>query len=896
MSPRQFKAALRRLLGLTVAPPVRVSLNRPEANRFRPRVERMEDRTVPTPVVTAAALSDAHEGGSGSFRLTRTETTGTLFVSLGLSGSATSGSDYSNPMGAMFPGGQATVDVNIGAFDDSTSEPTETVVLTINSGSGYTVGTPSGATINILDNDPQVVTVAKVSDAIEGGSGTFRFTRTGDLSAVLNFTYSVSGSSTASGSDYALAAGPLAFSAGAATSDLPVQAVADNLVEGDETLIVSVTSGTGYTVGSPSSATVTIHDDPPVIAVSATDTAEGSATGGFSFTRSGGDLSSSLTATYTVGGTATSGTDYAALSGSVTFAADEDRVEVPVEAYGDNVADDGETVTATIDDGGTDYDTDPAAGETTVTIADQALTVSVVALNDGAEASTPVDGKFRFTRSGDLSSSLTVTYTVGGTATSGSDYTALSGSVTFGSNVNTVDVTVYVIDDLIAEPTETVAVTLDESEDYLLGNGSDTIFIKDNDRLPVYWISTSSTDWDTDANWSTNAVPVDGDDVYFVYTGTADCLNAGDGVSSLYGLHISGGYSGTVALANALSVETYEQTTATLDQPSGYDLTVTAVMLWSGGTLDSTGSGANVNLSGGAGRIDPPDTGSMSTSSTFRVIGGALATFLPGTLNFAAGGGMQIAGDAKLRVLVGPNVAVTWTKPNATGAKIDIAWDGTLEVSSADKSRVGTCETDLPISNAGTFSVTQTIHLVVNGHVDGASGPSILQTNGVMNWWTGSNIVTQFGMSLYSGTLQFNVLQANKIAILVGSLTVGSASTTPIVTFVGVSPGSFQVQGDVVWTGGSYQPRVNWSTPRSNDSWVATGKFVVTGDDIIEPNAPSGTVTSGNTWDVLLAQGGFFGTAPPTLPAGMVADYELVILIATIPGKLAAATFNIRRK
>jgi len=66
-------------------------------------------------------------------------------------------------------------------------------------------------------------------------------------------------------------------------------------------------------------------------------------------------------------------------------------------------------------------------------------------------------------------------------------------------------------------------------------------------------------------------------------------------------------------------------------------------------TLDATGSGANVNLDGAAAvaRIDPPDTGSMSTSSTFRILGTSVANFLPGTLNFAAGNGIYVAGEMK---------------------------------------------------------------------------------------------------------------------------------------------------------------------------------------------------------------------------------------------------------
>lgn len=221
------------------------------------------------PVVTIDWVADAREGDPANYRaqLTRSEVTmSPLTVNLAYSGTATSGTDYTPPSTVTFNPGSGVAYIGFADTDDSVSEPTETIVIALQSGSGYTVGTASSATVNIFDNDAQYVSVEKIDDATEGGSnGLFRFTRIGDLSSVLSFTYSVSGSSTASGTDYTLPNGPLAFTAGSATSDVYVQASADNLVEGDESLILNVTSGTGYSIGSPSSATVTIHDDPPVI-------------------------------------------------------------------------------------------------------------------------------------------------------------------------------------------------------------------------------------------------------------------------------------------------------------------------------------------------------------------------------------------------------------------------------------------------------------------------------------------------------------------------------------------------------------------------------------------------------------------------------------------------------
>jgi hypothetical protein len=114
-------------------------------------------------------------------------------------------------------------------------------------------------------------------------------------------------------------------------------------------------------------------------------------------------------------------------------------------------------------------------------------------VNDGVEDGT--DGRFRFTRTGSLSGSLMVNYTVGGTATSGTDYTALGGAVTFAANAATADVTVNAPRDGVDDPDETVTVTVMSGTGYSVGSPSSAEFIIiDADLLPAAfdgWVTTS---------------------------------------------------------------------------------------------------------------------------------------------------------------------------------------------------------------------------------------------------------------------------------------------------------------------------------------------------------------------------------------------------------------------
>lgn len=128
--------------------------------------------------------------------------------------------------------------------------------------------------------------------------------------------------------------------------------------------------------------------------------------------------------------------------------------------------------------------------------------------------------------------------------------------------------------------------------------------------------------------------------------------NLGSGGSSLAfaGLHIVGAYSGTVSLAVPLTVGTYEQTTGTLRQGNAtYDLTVNDAFLWTGGILNDIDSGACVDIASAVGRMDPPDSTSLSiaTASTLNILSGSVVTLLPGILEFLGGEGMTIAGEVK---------------------------------------------------------------------------------------------------------------------------------------------------------------------------------------------------------------------------------------------------------
>jgi Ca2+-binding RTX toxin-like protein len=116
----------------------------------------------------------------------------------------------------------------------------------------------------------------------------------------------------------------------------------------------------------------------------------------------------------------------------------------------------------------------------------EAVPTVTIAANDadGAEEATD-PGQFTLTLSEAASSNITITYTIGGTATNGTDYGTLSGSATITAGTTTTTIDVTPVDDSDVESSETVILTLQDGADYDLGATTQaTVTLADNDGSP----------------------------------------------------------------------------------------------------------------------------------------------------------------------------------------------------------------------------------------------------------------------------------------------------------------------------------------------------------------------------------------------------------------------------
>jgi kumamolisin len=106
----------------------------------------------------------------------------------------------------------------------------------------------------------------------------------------------------------------------------------------------------------------------------------------------------------------------------------------------------------------------------TIRSASSETLASVSATQPAASTFGPVAGQFTVTRFGNTSASLTVPYTVGGTAVAGTDYTTLAGTLTIPAGSSSAAITVNPLYNSQPSGTKTVILTLSTSSAYVLTN------------------------------------------------------------------------------------------------------------------------------------------------------------------------------------------------------------------------------------------------------------------------------------------------------------------------------------------------------------------------------------------------------------------------------------------
>ena len=207
-------------------------------------------------ITLAVSPSSVTEDGTANLVYTFTRsgsTTNPLTVNYSVAGTATNGTDYASiPTGVIFAANSATVTVIVDPTADTIVESNETVILTLATGTGYTVGTPNAATGTITDDDTSVTSQLSINDitVVEGKDNHAILTVTVDNPnpQPITFNYTTAPINATANVDYTSKTGTITIAANTSTATISIPILNDNLNEPDEAFTVTLSNPVNATI------------------------------------------------------------------------------------------------------------------------------------------------------------------------------------------------------------------------------------------------------------------------------------------------------------------------------------------------------------------------------------------------------------------------------------------------------------------------------------------------------------------------------------------------------------------------------------------------------------------------------------------------------------------------
>ncbi len=464
----------------------------------------------PTLSINDASITEGDSGTSlMNFTVTLsgpTEQTVTVAYTT-VNSSAIAGSDYTTTSGTLtFTPPTSTQTISVPIVGDTVNEPTETFTVVLSSPVPAITITKAIGTGTILDNDPPPTLSINDASITEGDSGTslmnFTVTLTGATSQVVTVAYATANGSALAGSDYTTTSGTLTFTPPTSTQTISVPIVGDLVNEPTETFTVVLSSPVPAITITKAIGTGTIYDnDPPSLSINDASITEGNSTLQMNFTVTlTGVTSQVVTVAYaTANGSAIAGSDYTTTSGILTFTPPTSAQTISVPILGDLMNEPTETFTVVLS-GPVNAIITKSTGTGTINNDDPLPTLSIdnQSILEGNSGTTLMS--FTVTLTGATAQVVTVAYgTVDGTATSPSDYTAKSGTLTFNPGQPTTQIiSVSILGDPLNEPNETFTVVLSSPGNATITKATGTGTIINDDGSPTLFINNKSiTEGDT---------------------------------------------------------------------------------------------------------------------------------------------------------------------------------------------------------------------------------------------------------------------------------------------------------------------------------------------------------------------------------------------------------------
>ncbi|MBL8829813.1 MAG: hypothetical protein JNM18_22730, partial [Planctomycetaceae bacterium] len=263
-----------------------------------------------------------------------------------------------------------------------------------------------------------------------------------------------------------------------------------------ENLTVTLGTPTNATLGATTAQTITIvdNDAAPTVQFSLASQSVNENVGSVTLLVTQSAVSGlSVSVPFTLGGSASSGSDYTLTASPLTIPAGQTSAAITLTVVDDLLDELDENLTVTL---GTP--TNATLGATTaqtITIVDNDAAPTVQFrlarqnVNENVGSVTLL-----VTQSAVSGLSVSVPFTLGGSASSGSDYTLTASPLTIPAGQTSAAITLTVVDDAVAEGSENLTVTLGTPTNATLGaTTAQTITIVDNDAAPQLTLSLQSS-------------------------------------------------------------------------------------------------------------------------------------------------------------------------------------------------------------------------------------------------------------------------------------------------------------------------------------------------------------------------------------------------------------------
>ncbi len=615
------------------------------------------------PVLAIAAAGAAESDGVLRFTVSLSGTAGAAVTVAydTVEGTAKAGADYQAARGRLtFPAESTTAQrIEVRLVDDEVDEAGETLTVRLSDPQGATLASAT-ATGTIQDDDARALAIEPLELFVtEGESASYEVRLGSRPTAPVTVTAADAPELTIAPEQFVFAPAQWRDARQVTlTAEQDIDALADIAVE-----LAHTASGGGYDgVTGPVVRVIIVEDDVPTLAMAPAQASEQARRIVFAVTLSqaSDEVVTVDYATDSSGDTATEGVDYTPASGMLRFPARSTAAQtVAVTVNDDSMNEDTEVFRVTLRNAD---NAQLAGGGATLTatgrIEDEDALPGLSIGNGGLTEGTG-GGSMRFEVRLEPASGRTVTVQYGTadvTATGGSDYAPVSGTLTFGAGTTVRTVTVPIADDAIDEPDEQFTVSLRAAVNATVATAQGTGTIADNDQAPELSIGNGSLTEGSGDGTMPFVVRLDaasGRTVTVQYTTADGSAAAGSDYTAA---------SGTLTFRAGTTSRTIAVTVVddTLDEPSEqFTVTLRAAVNATVATAQGTGTIAdndqlpelsigNGSLTEGSGdgsmpfvvRLDPASGGTVTVAyetADGSATSGADYTSANGTLTFADG-------------------------------------------------------------------------------------------------------------------------------------------------------------------------------------------------------------------------------------------------------------------